>query len=154
MAGFAELYLQNTQEGFRPRLRINTKKSETELKDDELQRKLNEEMKQGLVNRDVDFTAPDAGSCLKSNISGFDITFNSGEHCSWQDVMQDQSHQNFNHIVFKRTAGRSSLSGNMGTSRIQQSFIICSRTSVCFGQASQSSLRRTTFSRAWTDMTT
>ena len=56
MAGFAELYLQNTQEGFRPRRRINAHKSETALKDEDLQRKSKEEIQQGLADKDTDFT--------------------------------------------------------------------------------------------------
>ena len=45
-----------TQEGFRPRRRTKTKKSEAELKDEELQRKLKEEMQQALSDKDMDFT--------------------------------------------------------------------------------------------------
>ena len=36
--GFTELFFRTTQEGFRPRRRHQTMKSEAELKDEELQR--------------------------------------------------------------------------------------------------------------------
>ena len=60
--GVMELYLQNTQEGFRPPRRVNTKKSEKEIKDEELERKLKEAMQQGLMSIDMDSTPRDADS--------------------------------------------------------------------------------------------
>ena len=60
--------LQTKQEGFRPRRRIQTKKSDAELKDEELQRKLKEAIQQGLADKDMDFTPRESDSTLKQDI--------------------------------------------------------------------------------------
>ena len=46
--------------------RVNTKKSEKEIKDEELERKFQEVMQQGLMNRDMEFTPREADSWLKT----------------------------------------------------------------------------------------
>ena len=133
--GFTDLYLQNTQEGLRPRRRINAKKSETQLKDEELQRKLNEEMQQGIVNRDMDFTPWDAGSLLKFWTS-LVLTSSSTE----ESTLHGRTRFRTNHIrtsnvsisesqSLKQTIGISFLSGNM-RNIFQQSCIIYSITSL------------------------
>ena len=95
-----ELVLQTTQEGFGPRRRIKTKKSEAELNDEELHRTLKEEMQQGLAAKDMGFTPSESDYCLNSK-KCLDPTPPSTEGSTllWQDVIQDQSHHNYNHIA-------------------------------------------------------
>ena len=62
MAGFHGALSSEYPERFRPRRRVNIKKSEKELKAEELERKLKEEIQPGLMNGDMDFTPRDADS--------------------------------------------------------------------------------------------
>ena len=59
--GFTELFLQNKREGFKPRRRM----SEAEIKDEDIQQKIEEDMQQGLADRDMDFTPREYDSCTK-----------------------------------------------------------------------------------------
>ena len=66
MAGL-QLCPQTTQEGFRPRRRIiNTSTSGAELNDEDLQRKLKEDMQQRLADEDMGFTPHASNSWLKT----------------------------------------------------------------------------------------
>ena len=97
--GFTELILGPKSEGFRPRRRIRTTKSETSLKDEELHSTIKEDMQIGLADKDIYFTQRESDSLMKQDISGFDIIFNRGGHSSWQEWIHGPFHHNFSHIV-------------------------------------------------------
>ena len=73
--------------------------SEAEIKEEDIQQQIKEDMQQGLTDRDMDFTPREMIRGRKQAIYGLDIIFNQKDRGSWQEPNQDQSYQNFNHII-------------------------------------------------------
>ena len=110
--GPTEVRIGSKHHGFKPKRRIHSKKSETELKDEEFQRHIKEDM-QTRDWRTKTWTSPRGSQAhgRKQDTSGSDIIFNKGGLYSWRERIPDPSCQNFNQTVSQASFPKANSQG-------------------------------------------